>query len=151
MTDPHELDLDPPTEEVPAPPPREAMRPPELPAVRLVYIAGPYRAATTWQIACNIHAARLLGARVAELGAYPVIPHSNTAHFDGLATDELWLEGTKELMRRCDAVLFSARWTSSSGSRGEYAEAERLKLPMFGEGHLESGDLEAWLRGGAAP
>lgn len=109
--------------------------------MRLVYIAGPYRAATAWGVECNIQAARKVGADVVLLGAYAVIPHSNTAHFDGLASDEFWLEGTLELMRRCDAVLMVPGWEASTGARGERAEAERLGPPVF----TEPSALKAWL------
>lgn len=99
--------------------------------MKLVYVAGPYRAATAWGIECNIQQARDRGAEVVRAGAYPVIPHSNTSHFDGLAPDAFWLDGTLELMRRCDAVLMCGNWERSSGARAEVAEATRLKLPVF--------------------
>jgi Domain of unknown function (DUF4406) len=99
--------------------------------MKLVYVAGPYRAPTTWEISLNIHWARTLGAMVATAGAYPVIPHSNTAHMDGLAPDELWLKGTMEMMRRCDAVIFTSDWERSTGAREERAEAGRIGLPCF--------------------
>lgn len=99
--------------------------------MKLVYVAGPYRAPTTWEVEQNIQRARRLGAEVAKVGAYPVIPHSNTSHFDGLASDELWLGGTIELMRRCDAVIFAPDWGTSRGSRMERDEAKRLHLPHF--------------------
>lgn len=110
-------------------------------AMRLVYVIGPYRASTAWQRDCNIHKARAMGAAVAELGAMPVIPHSNTAHMDGLCSDEFWLEGTLELMRRCDAVITLPLWDRSTGSRGEVAEATARKMPVF---HSLSG-LASWL------
>ena len=97
----------------------------------LIYIAGPYRAPTAWGRERNIHEARRFGVMVARAGGYPVIPHSNTAHFDGEAPDELWLAGTLELMRRCDAVLLMPRWNDSSGARIERAEAARLHIPIF--------------------
>lgn len=109
--------------------------------MRLIYVVGPYRAATTWQRDVNIHAARVLGAAVAELGAMPVIPHSNTAHMDGLRDDAFWLEGTLELMRRCDAVITVPYWGMSAGSRGEVAEATARSMPVF----HSLGDLDAWL------
>jgi hypothetical protein len=99
--------------------------------MKLVYIAGPYRAPTTWGIAQNIHAAREAGALVASLGAYPVIPHSNTAHMDGIASDDLWLSGTLELMRRCDAVVMVGRWLASFGAVAEHNEAKTRGLPVF--------------------
>lgn len=110
-------------------------------AVKLVYVAGPYRAASGWLVDLNIQEARMLGARVAHVGAYPVIPHSNTAHFDGLAPDALWLGGTLELMRRCDAVIFAERWEQSTGSRAERAEAMQFGLPVFDS----ISQLAAWL------
>lgn len=110
--------------------------------IRLVYIAGPYRAASAWEVACNIHRAREHGARVVTLGAYPVIPHSNTAHFDGLTDDEMfWLDGTLELMRRCDAVLLTEDWQRSSGARREREDALARGIPVFNDA-LE---LEEWL------
>ena len=99
--------------------------------MKLIYIAGPYRAQTTWGIAQNIHRAREAGALVASFGAYPVIPHSNTAHMDGVADDALWLGGTLELMRRCDGVVFCRGWMSSSGSVAEHNEAKRLNIATW--------------------
>jgi nucleoside 2-deoxyribosyltransferase len=99
--------------------------------MKLVYIAGPYRAPTTWGVDQNIHRAREIGAIVAGLGAYPIIPHSNTAHMDGAADDVLWLAGTLELMRRCDAVVVAPRWERSTGTRAEIDEAMRLEIPVF--------------------
>lgn len=97
----------------------------------LIYVAGPYRAPTAWQREKNIHRARTWGVALAKAGAYPVIPHSNTAHFDGEAEDALWLAGTLALMRRCDGVLLIERWSESSGARAEHDEAVHLGLPII--------------------
>jgi hypothetical protein len=110
--------------------------------MRLVYCAGRYRAPTTWERDCNINDARRVGADVARLGAYPVIPQSNTAHMDGLCDDRFWLDGTLELLRRCDAVVMCPGWETSSGSRAEKVEAERLGIPVF----TKFEDLEWWLK-----
>lgn len=113
----------------------------------LIYIAGAYRNPDAWLQEQNIRAAETLGYEVAKLGAYPIIPHSNTrSYFASAASDELWLAGTLELMRRCNAVVFLPNWTTSSGARGEHAEAERLGLPIFGVGHVTGGDLARWLK-----
>lgn len=97
----------------------------------LVYIAGPYRAKTPFAVEGNIRAARELGAVVVACGHYPVIPHSNTSHFDGLGPDELFLEGTMLLMERCDAVLFAPTWQSSDGAVEEHARAQQLRIPII--------------------
>jgi len=109
--------------------------------MKLIYIAGPYRGSCGWEIECNIQAARALGAKVVHAGAYPVIPHSNTSHFDGLATDKFWLAATLELLRRCDGVLFTEDWERSSGARAEHLEAKRLGLPCWHDMH----ELRGWL------
>ena len=97
----------------------------------VVYIAGPFRARTSWGIAENIRAAERLGLEVAKLGMMPLIPHANTAHFQGELPDKFFLDGTMELLRRCDAVMLTPNWATSSGARDEADEAERLGIPVF--------------------
>jgi len=99
--------------------------------MKLIYVAGKYRANNAWEIDCNIHAARQFGVLVARQGAYPVIPHSNTSHFDGVAPDSFWLEGTLELLSRCDGAVFIGRWRESVGSIGEWRLAEQLDMPVL--------------------
>ncbi|QHJ72746.1 nucleosidase [Proteus phage P16-2532] len=54
--------------------------------MKLVYIAGPYRADTQEGVAENIRKAQVIGLSLAtnghKLGVFPVIPHMNTAHFE---------------------------------------------------------------------
>ena len=100
---------------------------------RLIYIAGPYRAANAWEVEQNIRRAEAVGVEVAKLGAYPVIPHTNTrGYFEHVQSDpNFWLESTLELMRRCDGVFLTPDWLRSTGARAEADEAVRLKLPIF--------------------
>lgn len=115
--------------------------------MKVIYIAGAFRAPTAWGIAQNVRAAEAAGLDVARLGAMPLIPHANTAHFHGELSDEFWLAGTLELLSRCDAV-FVFNWTAhaerSVGTRGEIAEAAQLGLPVF----RSLSDLEGWLKEG---
>jgi nucleoside 2-deoxyribosyltransferase len=102
--------------------------------IPVVYVAGPYRAPTRAGVELNIHAARKLGAIAAEKGCAPLIPHSNTSHFDEYlpaAGDKFWLDATLELLRRCDAVVLCPGWARSNGTLAEISEARRLKLPIF--------------------
>ena len=100
----------------------------------LIYVAGPYRAATRDDIARNIDAARVVGISAAALGWFPVIPHANTAHMEldlpGLG-DDFWLAGTLEMMERCDAVVLVPGWQNSAGTRGEIIRADELRIPIF--------------------
>lgn len=100
----------------------------------LIYVAGPYRAATREAIASNIEAARLVGISAAELGWFPVIPHANTAHMEldlPDLGDDFWLRGTMEMMERCDAVMLVPGWENSAGTKGEMARADALRIPIF--------------------
>lgn len=99
----------------------------------LIYVAGPYRAASREAVAQNIDAARQIGAAAAAIGWYPVIPHANTAHMELNLQhdDEFWLRGTLELMTRCDAVVLVPGWQNSAGTLGEIAKADSMQLPIF--------------------
>lgn len=99
--------------------------------MKVIYIAGPFRAANAWLVAENVHRAEQAAHEVVKLGAMPLTPHSIGARMDGTATAQFWISGTLELMRRCDAVLVLPGYKDSEGTRGEIAEAERLKLPVF--------------------
>jgi len=110
--------------------------------MKVVYIAGPFRAPNAWERENNIREAETLGFEVAKLGAMPDIPHAGTRFFDGTLTPEFWLAGTLEKMRRCDAVLLTPRWRESEGACMEVDEAERLEMPIFD--NLD--DLQEWLK-----
>lgn len=103
--------------------------------MKLVYVAGPYRSETREGVAQNVAAARHVGQLCVRKGWFPVLPTINTAHFDhdfpGLADDQYWLDGTMELMRRCDAVVLVDGWQYSSGAQGEIEEARKLGLKVY--------------------
>lgn len=104
--------------------------------MKVCYIAGPFRGPSGWDIAENVRAAERLGLKVALLGGMPLIPHANSAHFHGQGSDEFWLEGTLELLRRCDCVVTSPDWRRSRGTRAEIIEARRRNMPIFLSGDL---------------
>lgn len=114
----------------------------------LVYVAGPYR-----PIACtvngdpkhfdtqyNIDVARVSAHKVARRGSdhglFPVCPHLNTANFEDAvcgAEDSYWLEGTMEMLIRCDALV-TVRHPAliySKGTKMEIEAARELGIPVF--------------------
>jgi len=111
--------------------------------MRVVYVAGKYRGANAWEVHRNVSAAEHWAFQVATLGAMPLCPHTNTANFDGTLTDRFWLDGTMELLRRCDAIFLTPNWLESTGARGELLEAVRMRMPSFDT--LK--DLQAWILG----
>lgn len=99
---------------------------------RVVYIAGPFRAANSWEIELNIIRAETLALEVWRTpGFCALCPHSNTRFFQGAAPDEVWLEGDIAMMLRCDAVLLTADWEKSAGARAEVLRAESAGIPVF--------------------
>ncbi|HJX52976.1 MAG TPA: hypothetical protein VJ801_09455 [Polyangia bacterium] len=107
----------------------------------VVYIIGPFRASTNWGVVQNIRRAEEVALRVAEMGAMPLCPHLNTANFNGLLTDDFWLAGTAELLRRCDAGITVPFWAESEGSLAEVALAADEGIPIF----YDEGDLAWWV------
>jgi hypothetical protein len=110
--------------------------------MKLIFVAGPYRADSEYQVIQNIRGAEELALRVWRSGAACICPHKNTAFFGGAARDEVWLSGALEMVRRCDAVVCMESWTKSRGAIGEVELARKLNIPVF-ETFKE---LEQWLR-----
>jgi hypothetical protein len=94
----------------------------------------------------NVRNAEMLGFEVGKLGAMPVIPHKNTENFNGLFNDDFWIEGTKELMRRCDAAItVEALGLSYGHSKGSLGEVVEMRI-YCGKPFFHSlGDLRFWL------
>lgn len=99
--------------------------------MKVVYIAGKFRAPTHWGVVENVRRAEAVALDVWSLGAAALCPHLNTANFDGALPDEAWLSGTMALMERCDAVMLVPGWLDSEGARAERTRALALGLPVF--------------------
>lgn len=101
--------------------------------MKLLYIAGRYRGRNQQEVSDNVEAARYMGKLATEKGWMPVIPHTCTHGMEHVTdtSEEFWLEGTLELMKRCDAVLMVPGWRNSRGSCSEMDEAERLEMPIY--------------------
>ena len=97
----------------------------------VVYVAGPYRAKTPYQIELNIAKAKAVALEVWKRGHYALCPHTNTANFDGELPDEVFLEGALELLRRCDAIVLVDGWEDSEGTIGEIAEASKRGMKIY--------------------
>ena len=111
--------------------------------MNLVYVAGPYRAATEFEVTQNIRRAESLALKVWLAGAACICPHLNTAHFGGAAPDEVWLTGELEIVRRCDAVVLVEGWERSEGVRREVETARAAGIPVFERFE----DFQTWLGG----
>lgn len=98
--------------------------------MKVVYVAGPIRAPSAYAREQNIRKAEDLALRIWQGGHVAVCPHSMTRFYgEDDAPIKHWLEGTLELLRRCDVAVFLFGWEDSEGSVGEYALAEQLEIP----------------------
>ena len=110
--------------------------------MKVVYVAGPYRATTEYGVLLNIQQAERLALRIWLAGAACICPHKNTAFFGGAAHDDVWLRGDLEIIRRCDAIICTEGWKASAGASGEVALAKELGIPVFERFE----DFEEWQR-----
>lgn len=101
--------------------------------MKLIYVAGAYRAPTIFEVDANIRRARDRAADVVRSGNYPVVPHLCTCYMDGLAPDALFLSGGLRLLARCDEVWLVQGWERSEGTRQEIAAALRSGIPVLDE------------------
>lgn len=114
--------------------------------MRVVYVAGPFRAANQWEQEQNIRRAEALSLEIWKLGGVALCPHLNTRYFSGALPDETWLEGDLELLRRCDAVLMVPGWSLSHGARLEMAFASDHNIQIFFVGEtLTLENLKKWI------
>ncbi len=114
----------------------------------LVYVAGPFRGSTTWVIEGNIRRGEALALRVWKMGASALSPHCNTRFFQGECSDDTFLQGDLEVVRRCDAILMMEDWMRSAGARDERDFADEIGIPIFYATHMhELADFIAdWVR-----
>lgn len=106
--------------------------------MKLVYVAGPYRAPTLEGIEANIRYAARYGAKVAAAGFAPLVPHTigfacdEQAHMADTSrrSDDFWLMATAEMLLRCDAILVIPGWEQSSDTQAEIVLAGQQGIPV---------------------
>ena len=97
--------------------------------MRLVYIAGKL---TTGDREHNIRVAADVADMVVVAGRErwaPVVMHTMT---NGVkyGDDAYWLKAAREVLQRCDAVLFLPDFRESPGAWTEHRDAVRMRMPM---------------------
>lgn len=99
----------------------------------LVYISGPYRHKDMDGVLQNCLAARYVARQMWKIdGVAAICPHMNTIFMDGDDIPaEKFIDGDKEMVRRCDAVFFVGDYVSSEGAMLELGAAVESKKPCF--------------------
>lgn len=112
--------------------------------MRLIAIAGPYRAKTEWETVEHIRRAEALALELWRMGVAVICPHKNTAFFGGAAPDDAWLEGAREMVLRSDALCCVDGWERSEGAREEVRVARDHGIPVF----MNASEVSDWLSQG---
>lgn len=100
----------------------------------IVYVAGPYE--SCGDVEDNVEHARQVAARLWAMGHAVICPHANTHALNSAATREQYLEGDRQMLTVCDAIVLLDGWDKSDGAREEEAAACRLGIPRYGEDDL---------------
>ena len=101
--------------------------------MKVIYIIGPYRAKTEWEVKQNIQSAEDVALFVWQNGGAAICPHTNTAFMGGApgTSDDTWLDGYIEVLSRCDAVASCINAAGSAGSLAELAYARERSIPII--------------------
>ncbi len=108
--------------------------------MKIVYLAGPYRAGHGRTVRENIRSAEAWAARWWKAGYVVFCPHLNSAFMDGEVPDARFIEGDLEIMRRMkpDVIGLLPHWAESPGTNRELDEGHRL--------HIWNASVEALLK-----
>jgi hypothetical protein len=115
--------------------------------MKVIYVAGPYRAINEYGVMRNIQSAGEVALAIWELGAAVICPHKNTAFFGGALPDSMWLRGDLEILDRCDALFAMYGWTESEGAKAEVDFAQSIGMPVF----FTYDDLHEWIKENQKP
>ena len=101
--------------------------------MKVVYIAGQYRAETINKLYENIQTARKYAFKYWHKGYVVICPHLNTMFMDGNDTDNIFLKGDHELLKRSDILVLMPNWGKSKGAVEEYKIAKDRKMKIIYE------------------
>lgn len=102
--------------------------------LKVIYIAGKYRDSRgEYYVRTNIREAERYALLVWKYGGVAVCPHKNTAGFGGALgiSDDTWLKGDLELLKRCDALYAIPSWVCSEGTKAEIQFAQENHIPVL--------------------
>jgi len=107
--------------------------------MKLIYIIGPYRSKEgVHGMVQNIRRAEEVALKYWKLGYAVICPHTNTAFMDGIGTDDMFLIGDHEIIRRVDVAVVMKGWEESKGSVVEVELCKKLNKEIIYENTKEN-------------
>ena len=101
--------------------------------MKVIYVAGRYRAETDNGVWENINHARTEARKLWYKGWAVICPHMNTAFMGGDNDELMFIEGDLEIVRRCDAIYMLDGAHLSLGATEELKLAIELGLKKYFE------------------
>lgn len=100
--------------------------------MKIIYVAGPYRAEGHSAVLDNILKAREVARILWRKGWAVICPHANSILMDGPdISPQTFIDGDLEIILRCDAMCMLPGWEKSAGANQEYALAVELGIPVY--------------------
>lgn len=96
--------------------------------MKKVYISGPFRGKTPWDIAENVRRAERAALKSWREGNATFCPHTNTQHFQDSVPDDHFLIGDLALLEDYDEIWMVEGWEDSEGSKIELCRALELEI-----------------------
>ena len=85
----------------------------------LIYVAGPYRAETNWEIQQNCRRAEEASLEIMRAGHLPMTPHAIGRNFFGAVDEHKLMDNLLIWLSRCDAAIFLPGYQDSAGPMAE--------------------------------
>ena len=101
--------------------------------MKVIYVAGAYRADSENGVFENIMHARREAQKLWHLGWAVICPHTNTMFMGETKPDLIFLAGDLEMLKRCDAIYMLSGWDTSEGAISEFDQAARDGLEIYYE------------------
>ena len=95
----------------------------------LLYVAGPYSAGHGRTVAENTYNASRVARKYWLLGYSVLCPHTVTIGCEDAIDYASALEGTLEMLKRCDGAVFMHNWQQSGGSILEHNHCRQVGKP----------------------
>jgi hypothetical protein len=100
---------------------------------KVIYISGKYTGHTPEETNANIQKARLMAAKVWELGYTCLCPHTNTMNFEEICkcSYDDYLNGDLTLLNLCNGILLLDNYEDSNGAKIELDFARQREMRVF--------------------
>lgn len=101
--------------------------------MKLVYIAGPYRAKSAHGIVENIRRAEEYAKKYIQLGYAVLCPHKNFGLLDGIIDDSKIMDACLTILGKCDICVMMPNWRESVGATIEEQFSRTNKIELIYE------------------